>query len=166
MLVYTFRWLTFCFSRVSFFFMTFIAYTFPVCFSFTRWTSPKWPRPITFFSSKSPTFTRIFLSLVTTGWSINRNQKLQNVEIHIIYYALHVSTKFTVCLSFFEMSELHSSYSTKRASMRPSLVSCRWSFSPSNKFLRPSRICWRTEFLTHIGSVDGVVIFSDQNGSC
>ncbi len=49
----TLRWLTFCCARVSSFRSTFKAYTSPVYFSRTTRTSPKWPRPIIFFTSKS-----------------------------------------------------------------------------------------------------------------
>jgi hypothetical protein len=150
------------------FFYDFHCIDIPIaCFSLTRWTSPKWPRPITFLSSKSPTFTRNFLSLVTTGWSINvnnqiRKQKTKSYEISYI----HLSTKFTVWISFLVMSVLHSSYSTNSASMSPSFVSWRWSLSPSNRFRRPSKMCWRREFLTQIGSIEGVVIFTTRNNSC
>ena len=83
------------------FFYDFHCIDIPIaCFSLTRWTSPKWPRPITFLSSKSPTFTRNFLSLVTTGWSINvnnqiRKQKTKSYEISYI----NLSTKLTVWIS-------------------------------------------------------------------
>ena len=45
--------LTFCCASVSAFLRTFSAYTSPVYFSRTTCTSPKCPRPIMFFTSKS-----------------------------------------------------------------------------------------------------------------
>lgn len=92
--------------------------------------------------------------------------KKQNTKTyeHWLFH-IHLSTKFTVWISFLVMSVLHSSYSTNRASMSPSFVSWRWSLSPSKRLRRPSKMCWRREFLTQIGSVDGVVIFTTRNGS-
>lgn len=143
------------------FFYDFHCIDIPIaCFSLTRWTSPKWPRPITFLSSKSPTFTRNFLSLVTTGWSINvHNQIRKQITKSNEISCMHLSTKLTVWISLLVTSVCTALIIQNQQCMSPSSVSWRWYLSPSNRFRRPSKMCWRREFLTQI------VIFTTRNNS-